>query len=258
MRARLNFPTFRPAHLWNSGSVSVFLNDGVWPPDDPPSVSIRDSTVTEYNTSALFAAFSVTLSHSTNVDVTIHYVTADITATAGGEYTASSGTVTIPAGQTYAVVTIPVRDDRLGEPTETFAVNLTDVRGATIADGQGIGTIFDNEPRISIIDVSMLEGRKGRSTIFTFTVTLSNAYDQPVTVSFRTVNGTATTSNNDYVAKTGTLTFAPGETTKTITIEVKGDNKREADETFYVDLFGSSSNSWPGKSRGVGKILNDD
>jgi hypothetical protein len=95
-------------------------------------------------------------------------------------------------------------------------------------------------------------------TLFTLKVTLSAAYDQAVTMSFRTVNGTATTSDNDYVAKAGTLTFAPGETTKTITIEVKGDNKKEADETFYLDLFGNSSNSLFTKSRGTGTILNDD
>ena len=77
-------------------------------------------------------------------------------------------------------------------------------------------------------------------------------------MSFRTANGTATTSDNDYVAKTGTLTFAPGETTKTITIEVKGDSKREADEYFYLDLFGNSSNSLFTKNRGIGTILNDD
>ena len=69
-------------------------------------------------------------------------------------------------------------------------------------------------------------------------------------MSFRTVDGTAKTSDGDYVAKTGTLTFAPGETTKTITIEVKGDSKKEADETFYLDLFGSN--------RGLGTIVNDD
>ena len=93
-------------------------------------------------------------------------------------------------------------------------------------------------PSISISDFSKAEGKKGKTTLFTFTVTLSAAYDQPVTMSYRTANGTATTSNSDYVAKTGTLTFAPGETTKTITIEVKGDSKREANETFYLDLFG--------------------
>ena len=78
------------------------------------------------------------------------------------------------------------------------------------------------------------------------------------TMSFRTVDGTATTSDGDYIAKTGTLTFAPGETTKTITIEVKGDNKKEADESFYLDLFGNSSNSLFTKNRGTGTILNDD
>ena len=79
-----------------------------------------------------------------------------------------------------------------------------------------------------------------------------------MTTSFRTVNGTATTGDNDYVARTGTLTFAPGETTKTITIEVKGDGKREADEYFYLDLFGNSSNALFTRNRGIGTILNDD
>jgi Calx-beta domain len=72
------------------------------------------------------------------------------------------------------------------------------------------------------------------------------------------VNGTATTGDSDYVARTGTLTFAPGETTKTITIEVKGDSKKEANETFYLDLFGLSSNALFTKNRGLGTILNDD
>ena len=77
-------------------------------------------------------------------------------------------------------------------------------------------------------------------------------------MSYRTVNGTATTSDGDYIAKTGTLTFAPGETTKTITIEVKGDSKKEANETFYLDLFGNTDASVFTKNRGIGTILNDD
>ena len=88
--------------------------------------------------------------------------------------------------------------------------------------------------------------------------TAEEIFLQAVTMSFRTVNGTATTSDNDYIAKTGTLTFAPGETTKTITIEVKGDSKKEANETFYLDLFDLSSNALFTKNRGVGTILNDD
>ena len=77
-------------------------------------------------------------------------------------------------------------------------------------------------------------------------------------MSFRTADGTAKTSDDDYIAKTGTLTFAPRETTKTITIEVKGDSKKEVNETFYLDLLGNSSNSLFTKNRGIGTILNDD
>jgi hypothetical protein len=94
-------------------------------------------------------------------------------------------------------------------------------------------------------------------TLFTFTVTLSAAYDQAVTMSFRTVDATATTSDSDYAAKTGTLTFNPGEMTKTITIEVKGDSKKETNETFYLDLLGNSGNSLFTKNRGLGTVLND-
>ena len=100
---------------------------------------------------------------------------------------------------------------------------------------------MDDEPRISIGDVTKQEGKKGQTTLFTFTVTLSAVYYQAVTISFRTANGTATTGNGDYAAKTGTLTFAPGETTKTVTIDVKGDSKREPVEYLYLDLFGNST-----------------
>src|SRR5262249_12309624 len=151
-----------------------------------------------------------------------------------------------------------INGDRIVEPNEAFWVRLSNPINATIDDGYGQGTIVDDEPYVSITDVFKSEGRKGQTTLFTFTVTLSAAYDQPVTMSFRTVNGTATTSNNDYVARSGTLTFAPGETTKTIAIEVKGDSKRESNEYFYLDLFGNSSNSMFTKRRGIGTILNDD
>jgi hypothetical protein len=151
-----------------------------------------------------------------------------------------------------------MKGDRLGEANETFFVNLISPTNATIADSQGVATIVDDEPRISIADVAKYEDKKGNTTLFTFTVTLSAAYDQAVTMSFKTEDGTAKTSDKDYVAKTGTLTFNPGETTKTITIEVKGDSKKEANETFYLDLFGLSSNALFTKNRGLGTILNDD
>jgi len=190
--------------------------------------------------------------------VNVQYATAGGTATAGGDYQARSGTLTIPAGQTTGTISVQVLGDRLPEPDETFFVNLSGATNATIADGQSVGTIVDDEPRIGIGDFTRAEGRKNETTLFIFTVTLSVPYDQPVTMSFSTVNGTATAGDKDYVAKAGTLTFAPGETTKTITIEVKGDSRRESDEYFYLELSGNSSSSLFKKSRGIGTILNDD
>jgi len=226
--------------------------------DDEPRISINDVMVTEGNTGAVNATFTVSLPVACDVAVTVHYQTANGSATAGSDYAAASGDVIIAAGQTTKTFTVAVIGDRSAEPTETFVVNLSAASNGLIVDSQGVGTIVDDEPRISISDVTKAEGKKGQTTLFTFTVTLSAAYDQAVTMSFRTVNGTATTSDGDYVAKTGTLTFAPGETTKTITIEVKGDSKKEANETFYLDLFGNSSNALFTKNRGIGTILNDD
>src|SRR5262249_3919160 len=152
-------------------------------------------------------------------------------------------TLTFAPGETRKTIAVTVIGDRIPEPIETLIVNLSGPTNGIIADGEALGTILDDEPRISISDLTKKEGRQGHTTRFTFTVSLWAACDQPVTVSYKTTDGTATTSDNDYVAKTGTLTFAPGETTKTITIEVKGDSKKESDESFFLDLFGNSSNS---------------
>ena len=233
-------------------NLRVLLNDGIW-----TAVDISDVTVSEGNTGTRNATFTVTLSAASAQPVTVAYTTAGGTA-AVGDYQDTSGTLTFAPGETSKAITVLVNGDRLAEPTETFVVNLSGSTNATIADGQGVATILDDEPRISIGDVTKKEGNAKKSALFVFTVTLSVAYDQPVTMSFGTVNGTATTSDGDYVGKTGTLTFAPGETSKTITIEVKGDSKKESDETFYLDLFGLSSNALFTKNRGIGKILNDD
>jgi hypothetical protein len=264
------FPELVVSEFRNSGPpfyyVGVAHNDGIWtsppppPPPPAPSITMSDATVTEGNTGTRAATFTVTLSVAYGQPVTVAYATANGSATAGSDYQAASGTLTIPAGQTTGTITVPVNGDRLAESNETFVVNLSSPTNATIADGQGVGTIVDDDlpVSISISDVTKKEGNGKKTTLFTFTVSLSAAYDQPVTMSYQTVNGTATTSDGDYIAKTGTLTFAPGETTKTITIEVKGDTKKEANETFCLDLFGNSTNSLFTKNRGIGTVLNDD
>jgi hypothetical protein len=242
------------------GFVCVAHNDGVWtpPPLPLPSIAIGDVTITEGNTGTRAAGLTVTLSATSGQPVTVNYATADFTATAGSDYRATSGTLTFAPGETSKTIWVLVIGDRRAEANEAFVVTLSGETNAILAAIQGAVNIIDDEPRVSISDVTKAEGKKGNITLFTFTASLSTAYDQPVTMSFRTVNGTAKTSDNDYVAKTGTITFAPGETTKTITITVKGDSKREADETFYLDLFGLGSNALLTKNRGTGTILNDD
>jgi probable HAF family extracellular repeat protein len=250
----------------NAGQiVGVGLHDGqtrafLMTPDGlaQPMLTIGDVAVTEGNTGRRVATFTVTLSAASDLPVTVVYMTANGTASAGSDYQSVGGMLNFAPGETSKTITVQINGDRLPEPNETFFVNLSSPTNATIADGQGAGTIVDDEPRISISDVAKKEGRRGQTTLFIFTVTLSAAYDQPVTMSFATSDGTAKTSDNDYVARTGTLTFAPGETTKTITIVVNGDSKKEADETFFLDLFGNSNNSLVTKSRGFGRILNDD
>ena len=239
--------------------VMVLANNGDWggPPHSGPNLRIDNAAIDEGNTSTVSASFTVTLSALSSEAITVDYSTAGGTAIADSDFQAAGGTLTFAPGQTSQTITVPVNGDRVGESNETFVVLLSNAANATIVDSQGVGTIMDDEPRISIGDLTRSEGRKNQTTLFTFTVTLSAAYDQPVTMSYQTVNGTAK-AGEDYAAESGTLTFAPGETTKTITIEVKGDNKKEASETFYLDLFGLSSNSQFSKNRGIGNILNDD
>jgi hypothetical protein len=202
--------------------------------------------------------FTVTLSTADDQPVTVTYDTSDGSATtAGGDYQAKTGTLTFAPGETSKPITVLVNGDRLGENDESFTVNLTGATGALINYNPGYGTIVDNEPRLSIDSVSIAEGNSGTKAM-TFTVTLSVAYNQPVTVKFATDDSSATVANKDYVATSGTLTFAPGETSKKITVLIKGDTKKEADESFYDLLSDASSSAFIDNAYGWGTILNDD
>ena len=239
-------------------NASVLLNDHSWPTPPPPAVSVSDAAaVTEGNTGSVNATFTLTLSYASNEDVVVHYETAGVTATPGSDFAAASADVVVPAGQTSATFTVAVTGDRVAESTETFAVNLTSAANATVADGQGLGAITDDEPRVSVNNASAREGNGKATTSLTFTVRLSAAYDQAVTVNFATANGTAT-AGSDYQAKGGSVTFAPGETVKTVTILVLADKQKEGTETFFLDLVSAGSNSAINVGRGTGTILDDD
>jgi hypothetical protein len=245
----LDIATANPG--WNTMSVLLHGATAL------PSLRTSDATASEGNTGTQAVAFTVTLSAASSQPVTVAYATANGSAIAGSDYQAQTGTLSFAPGEISKTISVAVNGDRVGELNETFFVNLGNPINATIADGLGSGTILDDEPRVSITDVTKKEGRSG-ATYFYFTVTLSAAYDQAVKVSFFTADGTANASQGDYAARAGTLTFRPGQTTKTIRIAVKGDRKVEANETFFIDLTGVTDNMFFTKNRGIGTILNDD
>src|SRR5262249_10294656 len=146
--------------------------------------------------------------------------TANATAIAGSDYTSASGTLSFAPGTTSQLITVAVLGDTLSEPTETFTVNLSNPTHATIADGQGVGTILDNDgvPALASTDTTVTENA-GSITGAVFTVSLTAASAQPVSVSYATADGTAT-AGTDYIPTAGTLTFAPGATTQQITVAV--------------------------------------
>jgi hypothetical protein len=164
-------------------------------------------------------------------------------------------------GEATKTITVLVNGDTTVEPHETLFVNLSNARGATITDGEGQGTIQNDDaapppppPTLAINSVSRDEGNAG-TTAFEFTVTKSTT-DEAATVEFATANGTAS-ETGDYAAQSGTLSFAPGEATKTITIQVNGDPVFESDETFFVFLA-NASNATIVEGAGKGTIENDD
>lgn len=232
--------------------------------NDPlPTVSIGDVSKSEGNSGTTKFNFTLTLSAPTTGGY-VQFAMADGTATtANHDYTARSGYVYFGDGQTTQTISIDVTGDRTTEADETFFVNLISAGGATIADGQGVGAILNDDrgttppqPSISIGDAQITEGNSG-TKLLSFTVSLSAVSSQTVQVNYATANGSAKTSDNDYVSSSGTIIFSPGQITKTITVTIKGDGTKETDEKFYVNLSGAS-NAVIGDGQGVGTILNDD
>jgi probable HAF family extracellular repeat protein len=222
---------------------------------DTPIVNVGNASVTEGHAGTSVATVTVSLSRASSQPVSVSFSTANGTASVS-DYQATSGTVIFNPGETSKPITVLVNGDRIGEANETFSVNLSSATGgATLGDATGAVTIADDEARVTIGDVTRNEGNSS-TTPFAFTVTLSAATDIPVTMNFTTADYQAKAAD-DYIAQTGSLTFHPGETIKTITIAVRGDRKAELGEMFFVNLSsvsGGFSSDWSG----VGLIRNDD
>ncbi len=227
----------------------------------PINLTINDVSLNEGNAGTTSFTFTVSLSAPAGPGgVTFDIATADGTATQPSDYTQKSLTgQTIPAGSSTYSFTVLVNGDTTPETNETFFVNVTNATGATVTDGQGQGTIVNDDaaPNLTINDVSLNEGNAGTTT-FTFTVSLSApAPAGGVTFDIATANGTAV-APGDYTAKSLTgQTIPAGSSTYTFDVLVNGDTTPETDETFLVNVT-NVTNAIATDGQGLGTIVNDD
>lgn len=238
-------------------------------------------SVTEGDSGQVVLDLPVTLSPASAVPVTVDYVTfappVDGVATAGTDYLAATGSLTFAPGETSKTVALTVLGDRTDEPPllygEWALLALSNPTGASIDTsglfGLGIGVIIDDDPPPTIEPggAGVVEGDTGTVTV-QVPVTLTNPSATPITVDYTTLDTGAAgiaTAGTDYVATSGTVTFAPGETTKTVSVTVKGDDVAEAPllwgEWILVAFSNPSANATLNTSfygLGIGVVIDDD
>lgn len=237
-----------------NGKIAAGSATGTIANDDLPTIAISDAAVVEGNSGTASLVFTVTRSSPLGTS-SVSYATANATATAGTDYAATNGTLTFAPGETSKTIAVLVNGDTLNEANETLLLNLSNAVGATIADAQGVGTLTnDDGASLSIADASTVEGKSGTKTL-TFTITRSSG-SGTASVAWATSNGTAT-AGSDYNAASGTVSFASGQTSKTISVTIRGDSTVEADETFFVTLS-SPTNASIARAQVTGTIVNDD
>ncbi|QDV18654.1 Calx-beta domain protein [Gimesia panareensis] len=205
------------------------------------SYNLKEGDVPRSNVFSFVVSRKSNVFGGSNIVSTVNYTTVDGTATAAdGDYIPKSGTITFTASDTATLdnagITIYINGDERyeGDSPETFSIVLSDPSDGTIlAVSEAVASIEEDDySSLSIDNVTVNES----DTSATLTVSLDQPVDEAVSVDFSTTDQTARASA-DFQGTTGTITFAPGETTKTITIPILNDNDLvEGDEAFLVDL----------------------
>ena len=232
--------------------VTAVIYDDERPP--PVTLSVADASAREGDP----LEFAVTLDAPSPRAVTLPYRTVDGTATAGADYTARAASLVVGAGDRSGTISVPTRrDPDAAEGDETVSLTFgtaVNARGpgraatGTIRDGPALGT-----PEISVSDAAGV--REGAA--LSFTVTADPAPASAVTVQYRTVDGTAT-AGADYTANFGRVTFAAGDTSKTVAVATIDDGVNEVDETLRLELARVvSGGAVIGDGDGVGTIIGE-
>ena len=229
--------------------------------DPVPSFSVSDAVATEGGN----LVFTISRSVPSSVPHVISYTTGHGTAK-GPDYYGEASTITILPADTSQTVSIQTKTDSIYEGPETIRFTLLDVsNAATISDEQGIGTINDANiaPAFGVNDVSVSEGG---DLIFTVMMTVESVSTHEV--SFATAQsetypahlstGVFPQAHDDYSVANGTLTFSPGQTSKTVTVSTTDDVIHENDEQVLLVISGPTGGATIADDTGVGTILNND
>lgn len=198
----------------------------------PPVIQIADAVANE---SAGTIDFAVTTNRVSILTSTFDYATQNGTALAGSDYTAvSSGQFSIPAGQTSAVIHIPLVNDSVSEANETFSLNFSNPVNASLGVSSAIGTIVDDDavPLVSF-HVASQSVNENVGTV-QVQLDLDSASSQTVTVPF-TLSGTATGA--DYSVTTALpVTIAAGQTSVNVSLSIVNDTLNESNETIILSM----------------------
>jgi hypothetical protein len=260
----LSAPTLASLSLTNAVATGGIDDD-----DTAPTITLTPGTVTEGDSGTSNKTFTVTLSAASGQVVTVGYATSAGTATAGTDFdNVTPGTLTFNPGDTVKTFTVPVHGDTMDEPNEAFNVilsNQTNNLGVSASLGTTSIALTDDDakPQLSTFaDVTRAEG----SGAANFTLTLTNPSDQPIVLDVAAtddsaeVDGGTAPGTNDYDAPNSTVTFLPGEVSKTIAVNVNGDSVFEADETATIDVTipGSENDIAGGGLDALLTLTNDD
>jgi hypothetical protein len=222
------------------GSAAIFNDDGVIPPPGATGFFVTGEGVREGNSGLTDLRFRVSKSNPASTGtMMLNYSTSDDTANAGSDYQAQTGTVTLTAAQPSAVITVKLIGDTVEETNESFMLSVSDPILA-IPPQLSRGFIFNDDgntpppPNTSnaliVFDAFAIEPATGE-TQARIGARLLRPASAEVVVNFAAASGATATAGTDYTGPaTGTLTFAPGETLKQITFQVKADSIAEGRE----------------------------
>jgi hypothetical protein len=205
------------------------------------------------------ATITVSRTGGTASGVTVNYATANISATAGSDYTSASGTLTFDAGDTSKTFSVPLLDDTFVEGPEMVSLSLGAATGGaslgspstatlTITENDAGGTLQLSAPTYSVAE------NVGTATV---TVTRTGGAASGVSVHYATTGGTASVGS-DYTTTSGDLAFGAGDSTKTFTVPITNDAIQETSETFDVQLTSATGGSALGTPSFATVTITDD